>query len=91
MTLKFELFNVSLVQNAAFAAVLFSEYQIYISSFSNIAWDYRSVPTKNDILAPETVLKKRKSQEKERELRAADSKKKKEVRKLPFILSYLHW
>jgi len=38
-----------------------------------------SVPTKNDILVPETVLKKRKSQEKERELRAADLKKKRET------------
>jgi len=42
---------------------------------------YRSVPTKNDILIPETVLKKRKSQEKERELRAADLKKKRESNK----------
>jgi len=40
-----------------------------------------SVPTKNDILAPETVLKKRKSQEKARELRATETKKKKEANK----------
>jgi len=39
------------------------------------------VPTKNDILVPETVLKKRKSQEKERELRAADLKKKRDANK----------
>jgi Zn-dependent peptidase ImmA (M78 family) len=37
------------------------------------------VPTKKDILVPETVLKKRKSQEKEREQRAADLKKKRDV------------
>ena len=38
-----------------------------------------SVPTKEDILVPETLLKKRKSQEKEREARAADLKKKRDV------------
>jgi len=37
------------------------------------------VPTKDDILVPETVLKKRKSQEKERELRAAETQKKRDV------------
>jgi large subunit ribosomal protein L7e len=37
------------------------------------------VPTKNDILVPETILKKRKSQEKEREQRAADLDKKRKV------------
>jgi hypothetical protein len=37
------------------------------------------VPTKNDILVPETLLKRRKSQEKAREARAADLKKKRDV------------
>jgi large subunit ribosomal protein L7e len=40
-----------------------------------------SVPTKDDILVPETLLKKRKSQEKEREARAAELKKKREANK----------
>ncbi len=39
----------------------------------------RSVPTKDEILVPETLLKKRKSQEKEREQRSADLQKKKKV------------
>ncbi|KAF2398383.1 60S ribosomal protein L7 [Trichodelitschia bisporula] len=47
-----------------------------------------SVPTEKDILVPETLLKKRKSQEKEREQRAADLQKKraanKEKRKVIF-------
>jgi len=42
---------------------------------------YRSVPTKNDILAPESLLKKRKSQEKEREAKAADLDKKRKANK----------
>ena len=41
---------------------------------------YSSVPVESEILVPETLLKKRKSQEKERESRAADLKKKREVR-----------
>jgi hypothetical protein len=36
----------------------------------------RSVPTQNDILVPETLLKKRKSQEKAREERALATKEK---------------
>jgi len=48
--------------------------------YSNIA-RVRSVPTKDSILTPESVLKKRKSQEKARELRAADTKKKREANK----------
>jgi len=39
------------------------------------------VPTHNDILVPETLLKKRKSQEKEREARAAELQKKRQVNK----------
>ncbi|QDS75492.1 60S ribosomal protein L7 [Venturia effusa] len=40
-----------------------------------------SVPTKNDILVPETLLKKRKSQEKEREARNAEIASKKKANK----------
>jgi large subunit ribosomal protein L7e len=40
-----------------------------------------SVPTHNDILVPETLLKKRKSQEKEREARAAELQKKRQANK----------
>jgi len=42
---------------------------------------YRTVPSKDDILVPETLLKKRKSQEKEREQRAAELQKKREANK----------
>lgn len=38
-----------------------------------------SVPTKDDILVPETLLKKRKSQEKARAERTAEAEKKKKV------------
>jgi len=52
----------------------------FLSDYSDIVFlNYRSVPTKNDILVPETILKKRKSQEKEREQRAADLDKKRKV------------
>ena len=40
---------------------------------------YRSVPTEDEILVPETLLKKRKSQEKAREERSAELEKKKKV------------
>jgi len=40
---------------------------------------YRSVPTEDQILVPETLLKKRKSQEKQREERSAELDKKKKV------------
>ncbi|RDI88865.1 hypothetical protein Vi05172_g1507 [Venturia inaequalis] len=40
-----------------------------------------SVPTKNDILVPETLLKKRKSQEKEREARDTETAAKKKANK----------
>ena len=40
---------------------------------------YRSAPTEDQILVPETLLKKRKSQEKQREERAAEVEKKKKV------------
>lgn len=39
------------------------------------------MPTQNDILVPETLLKKRKSQEKEREARAAELQKKRQANK----------
>ena len=41
----------------------------------------RSVPTADQILVPETLLKKRKSQEKAREERSAELEKKKKVRR----------
>jgi large subunit ribosomal protein L7e len=41
----------------------------------------RSVPTTDQILVPETLLKKRKSQEKAREERSAELEKKKKVRR----------
>ena len=40
---------------------------------------YRTVPTEDEILVPETLLKKRKSQEKAREERSAEIQKKKKV------------
>jgi hypothetical protein len=40
---------------------------------------HRTVPTKDQVLVPETLLKKRKSQEKAREQRAADLEKRKKV------------
>jgi large subunit ribosomal protein L7e len=40
-----------------------------------------TVPTQNDILVPETLLKKRKSQEKAREDRAASTKAKRDANK----------
>lgn len=47
----------------------------------------RSVPTVNEILVPETLLKKRKSQEKQREERSAELDKKKKVSALLFSLN----
>lgn len=46
---------------------------------------HRSVPTDNEILVPETLLKKRKSQEKQREERSAELEKKKKV--MPSLFS----
>lgn len=45
----------------------------------------RSVATVDQILVPETLLKKRKSQEKAREEKSAELEKKKKVRLTPFI------
>ncbi len=39
----------------------------------------RTVPTQDQVLVPETLLKKRKSQEKARESRTADIEKRKKV------------
>lgn len=44
--------------------------------------DNLSTPTQEQILVPETLLKKRKSQEKAREERSAELEKKKKVRSL---------
>ena len=46
---------------------------------------FRSVPTDDQILVPETLLKKRKSQEKAREERTAELEKRKKVC-LPFLI-----
>jgi large subunit ribosomal protein L7e len=40
---------------------------------------HRTVPTHDQILVPETLLKKRKSQEKQREQRSAELAKKRKV------------
>ena len=52
---------------------------------------YRTVPTEDEILVPETLLKKRKSQEKAREERSAELQKKKKVGPSPhpFFLAAL--
>ena len=46
---------------------------------------HRSVPTKNDVLVPESLLKKRKSQEKARAERTAAVEKRKKVGPLFFL------
>jgi hypothetical protein len=48
---------------------------------------HRSVPTHDQILVPETLLKKRKSQEKAREERSAELEKKKKVS----LFSFKYW
>lgn len=48
---------------------------------------YRSAPTKDQILVPETLLKKRKAQEKAREQRNATIEKRKAVRSENFFHS----
>jgi len=70
--------NVSPVQNALSCSSLLGVPGS--SRYSNTR-AIRTVPTKNDILVPETVLKKRKSQEKQRELKAVELKKKRDANK----------
>ena len=53
------------------------------------SWLYRTVPTEDEIMVPETLLKKRKSQEKAREERSAEQDKRKKVSHLFF--SYMLW
>jgi hypothetical protein len=60
-----------------------------ISTILTLCLVHSGAPTKNDILVPETVLKKRKSQEKEREQRAADLKKKRDVSTQSIITNQL--
>lgn len=50
---------------------------------------YRSVPTEDEILVPETLLKKRKSQEKAREERSTELEKKKKVGHYFFSIVFL--
>ena len=46
---------------------------------------YRTVPTKDQVLVPETLLKKRKSQEKARAERSAEIEKRKKVSAPPLL------
>jgi hypothetical protein len=46
---------------------------------TDVIGNYRTVPTQDQILVPETLLKKRKSQEKAREQRTAEIEKRKKV------------
>lgn len=71
------------------AAILYSTYFCYSYGHTILTLPFfrqcRSVPTEDQILVPETLLKKRKSQEKEREERAAETEKRKKVsRRLVF-------
>ena len=69
----------------ASAALLHSAYLFLLylrTDYADLAFSlgvYRSVPTEDEILVPETLLKKRKSQEKAREERSAELEKKKKV------------
>ena len=81
MTMKLELVECTSISECRICCNSLLGVPNFFQAILTFTWVYRSVPTKNDILAPETVLKKRKSQEKERELRATETKKKKEVRK----------
>lgn len=66
-------------ENAALAAVL----SLGVTSYMMIDYTdigcYSTVPTEDHVLVPETLLKKRKSQEKAREARSEELAKKKEV------------
>ena len=46
---------------------------------TNLGFDCSTVPTKDQVLVPETLLKKRKSQEKARAEKAAEIEQKKKV------------
>ena len=46
---------------------------------TNLSVDYSTVATKDQVLVPETILKKRKSQEKARAEKAAEIEQKKKV------------
>ena len=46
---------------------------------TNLSFDYSTVPTKDQVLVPETLLKKRKSQEKARAEKTALIERKKKV------------
>lgn len=50
---------------------------------------HRSVPTEDQILVPETLLKKRKSQEKAREEQSAEREKLKKVRVAHVLHNYI--
>jgi hypothetical protein len=50
---------------------------------------HRTVPTKDQILVPETLLKKRKSQEKAREQRLTTVEKRKKVSQIPHTYPHI--
>jgi hypothetical protein len=52
---------------------------------TNLGFQNRSAPTHEDILYPETLLKKRKDQEKAREAKATETKERRAVR-LPLFV-----
>tara|TARA_R110002003_G_scaffold55_5_gene4968 strand:- start:16714 stop:16938 length:225 start_codon:yes stop_codon:yes gene_type:complete len=60
-------------------------WRFRIVSSAHILTPCRGVPTQNDILVPETLLKKRKSQEKAREERALATKEKRGTILFPTI------
>ena len=67
-----------MVENVVLVAFLVLDLETCHSILTFIKFT-RTVPTSNDILVPETLLKKRKSQEKEREAKAAETEKRKAV------------
>lgn len=57
---------------------LLGDFFVYYGQTTDLAY-LNSVPTKDQVLVPETLLKKRKSQEAARAARRAEAEKKKEV------------
>jgi alkylated DNA nucleotide flippase Atl1 len=81
---KFELAiceNVALKLQFPIGALLHTMYAGHKTNWN------RSVPTADQILVPETLLKKRKSQEKAREEKSAELEKKKKVRERLFFIA----
>lgn len=79
-------------ENVATAAILVPALSVpcphrYAGPCSNLTSRYSTVPTQEQILVPETLLKKRKSQEKARAERTAAQEKKKAVSTPPYSLT----